>query len=462
MLARRRFGMGLAAAVGGMAAMLFAAVPNAIAQEKVTVFAAASLKNALDAVNAACEAAVGEQATVSDAASSALAKQIEECAPADASISADLDWMKYLSDKKLTKPETEVKLLGNKIVLVAPADSKAEAKIEKGFDLAALIGDGKLAMGDVKAVPAGKYGKAALELLGVWPSVEGKVAQAENVRAALKFVSTGEAREPINVVVLGGGYAGVLAANHLRVNADVAITLINPRPEFVERIRLHQFITGSDYAVVNYADVLSDDVRLLVDTAELIDAASRTVTLGSGDTIGYDYLIYAVGSTGAALTVPGAAEFAHPISELESTPRRQPWPRFTPAHRWWSSARGRRASRSPPSREQRAADAGVRRRPRPVLQRVGAPVGVEGAANRVCRMKPLVELPHDLPDIRDRGDCATSSCAKIIPAFIDRRSFQAPVELGFQAQKNLRTSQDTPIFSAWYKRSYPVHACGGT
>ncbi|MCW2512378.1 MAG: FAD-dependent pyridine nucleotide-disulfide oxidoreductase [Mycobacterium sp.] len=123
--------------------------------------------------------------------------------------------------------------------------------------------------------------------------------------------------EPINVVVVGGGYAGVLAANHLRLNAGVAITLINPRPEFVERIRLHQFITGSDDAVVDYADVLADDVRLLVDTAERIDAASRTVTLGSGDTIGYDYLIYAVGSTGAAVTVPGAAEFAHPVSEFE-------------------------------------------------------------------------------------------------------------------------------------------------
>ncbi|MDT5335664.1 MAG: hypothetical protein QOD90_1169 [Mycobacterium sp.] len=120
-----------------------------------------------------------------------------------------------------------------------------------------------------------------------------------------------------NVVVIGGGYAGVIAANHLRLNADVAITLINPRPEFVERIRLHQFITGSDDAVVDYADVLSDDVRLLIDTAELIDAAARTVLLGSGDTVRYDYLIYAVGSTGAALTVPGAAEFAYPISELE-------------------------------------------------------------------------------------------------------------------------------------------------
>jgi NADH dehydrogenase len=120
-----------------------------------------------------------------------------------------------------------------------------------------------------------------------------------------------------NVVVIGGGYAGVIAANHLRLNPDVAITQINPRPQFVERIRLHQLVTGSDDAVVNYSDVLGADVRLVVDTAERIDAAARTVTLGSGGTIGYDYLIYAVGSTGAALTVPGAAEFAHPISELE-------------------------------------------------------------------------------------------------------------------------------------------------
>jgi NADH dehydrogenase FAD-containing subunit len=103
----------------------------------------------------------------------------------------------------------------------------------------------------------------------------------------------------------------------LRLNANVAITLINPRPQFVERIRLHQLVTGSDDAVVDYADVLGADVRLLVDTADHIDATSRTVTLGSGDTVSYDYLIYAVGSTGAALTVPGAAEFAYPISDLE-------------------------------------------------------------------------------------------------------------------------------------------------
>lgn len=177
----------------GLAAMLMVVVPAAYADNKVVVFAAASLKEGLDAVNKACEADVGEVATISYAASSALARQIESGAPADVFISADLDWMKYLSDRKLTKPETEMKLLGNQIVLVAPRDSKVETRIEKGFDLAGLVGDGKLAMGDVKAVPAGKYGKAALESLGVWSSVKGKVAQAENVRAALKLVSTGEA-----------------------------------------------------------------------------------------------------------------------------------------------------------------------------------------------------------------------------------------------------------------------------
>jgi molybdate transport system substrate-binding protein len=187
------FGLKALVTAGGMAAATMAAVPAAQANDEMVVFAAASLKNALDAVNAACEPEVGEAAKISYAASSALAKQIEEGAPADVFISADLNWMKYLSEKNLTRADTEVQLLGNRIVLVAPKDSKAEVKLEKGADLAAVIGDGRLAMGDVKAVPAGKYGKEALESLGLWSSVEGKLAQAENVRAALKLVATGEA-----------------------------------------------------------------------------------------------------------------------------------------------------------------------------------------------------------------------------------------------------------------------------
>ncbi|MBI2720256.1 MAG: molybdate ABC transporter substrate-binding protein [Rhizobiales bacterium] len=169
------------------------AVSTAGAAERLTVFAAASLKTALDAVAAAWTAETSREVSISYAASSALAKQIEAGAPADIFISADRDWLNYLADRKLLKDGSEVDLLGNEIVLVAPKDSKVETTIAAGFPLAALIGGGRLAMADVKAVPAGKYGKAALASLGVWPSVESRIAQAENVRAALKLVATGEA-----------------------------------------------------------------------------------------------------------------------------------------------------------------------------------------------------------------------------------------------------------------------------
>ncbi|GMB82071.1 molybdate ABC transporter substrate-binding protein [Shinella zoogloeoides] len=174
----------------------FAAMPLALpaaAAEKVTVFAAASLKNALDAANTAWQKETGNETAVSYAASSALAKQIEAAAPADLFISADLAWMDYVAEKKLIKDDTRSNLLGNRIVLVAPKDKASTVDIKEGFDLAGLVGDGKLAMGAVDSVPAGKYGKAALEKLGVWSSVEGKVAGAESVRAALALVSRGEA-----------------------------------------------------------------------------------------------------------------------------------------------------------------------------------------------------------------------------------------------------------------------------
>ncbi|TFV61060.1 FAD-dependent oxidoreductase [Mycobacterium sp. PS03-16] len=124
-----------------------------------------------------------------------------------------------------------------------------------------------------------------------------------------------------HIVVIGGGYAGVMAANHLRTRSDVDITLVNARPQFVERIRLHQLLTGSDDAVVDFRDILGDGVRLVVDTAERIDARERTVALASGTTLRYDYLVYALGSTGGAMTVPGAAAHAHPIAEYEHAER---------------------------------------------------------------------------------------------------------------------------------------------
>jgi molybdate transport system substrate-binding protein len=157
------------------------------------VFAAASLKNALDAVNAQWQKETGKSAKISYAASSALAKQMEQGAPAQMFVSADLDWMDYVEKKGLIKPETRSNLLGNRIVLIAPKDQAAPVDIKPGFDLAKVIDDGRLAMANVDSVPAGKYGKAALEKLGVWASVSGRVAQAENVRAALLLVSRGEA-----------------------------------------------------------------------------------------------------------------------------------------------------------------------------------------------------------------------------------------------------------------------------
>jgi molybdate transport system substrate-binding protein len=159
----------------------------------LVVFAAASLKNALDAINAQWQKETGKSAKISYAASSALAKQIEQGAPAQMFISADLDWMDYVEKKGQIKPETRSNLLGNRLVLIAPKGKAAPIAIKPGLDLAKVLGDGRLAIANVDSVPAGKYGKAALEKLGVWASVSGRLAQAENVRAALLLVSRGEA-----------------------------------------------------------------------------------------------------------------------------------------------------------------------------------------------------------------------------------------------------------------------------
>lgn len=184
----------LAAALLGLAAP----APAAAQSGSVLVFAAASLKEALDGIAAQWRKETGKTAVISYAASPALARQIEQGAPAQIFMSADLDWMDYLAGKNLIKPETRSNLLGNRIVLIAPKSSSAAVSIERGFPLASLLGDGRLAMADVRAVPAGKYGKAALESLGVWNSVAGRVVQAENVRVALILVARGEA--PLGIV----------------------------------------------------------------------------------------------------------------------------------------------------------------------------------------------------------------------------------------------------------------------
>jgi molybdate transport system substrate-binding protein len=178
---------------------LGATAHSAAAQGKdVVVFAAASLKNALDDVAGQWQRTTGKKAVISYAGSNTLIKQIEQGAPADIFISADVGWMDYGQQKGLIKPDTRSNLLGNRLVLIAPKDSSVSVNIRPGFDLAALLKGGRLAMANVDAVPAGRYGKAALEKLGAWDGVKDKLAQAENVRAALVLVARGEA--PLGIV----------------------------------------------------------------------------------------------------------------------------------------------------------------------------------------------------------------------------------------------------------------------
>jgi molybdate transport system substrate-binding protein len=175
------------------------AMTTAVQAADVTVFAAASLKDALDDAAKVYEAKTGHKVVISYAASSALAKQIEGGAPADMFFSADLDWMDYLQQKNMLDTASRRTLLGNTLVLIAPKDSTVSLPIEKNFPLLQALGaDGKLAMASVDSVPAGKYGKAALIYLGVWEAVAPRVAQAENVRAALAFVARGET--PLGIV----------------------------------------------------------------------------------------------------------------------------------------------------------------------------------------------------------------------------------------------------------------------
>ncbi|ACK49041.1 molybdenum ABC transporter, periplasmic molybdate-binding protein [Methylocella silvestris BL2] len=159
-----------------------------------TVFAAASMKTALDAIAASWTAQNGKAPVLVYGSSAVLAKQIEQGAPADIFISADLNWMDYLDKAKLLRAGTRRAFLGNELVLVEPADQKTTLKIESGFDLAGLTGAGKIAVCTITSCPGGVYGKESLVALGVWDKVEPKLAQSDNIRAALNLVARGEAR----------------------------------------------------------------------------------------------------------------------------------------------------------------------------------------------------------------------------------------------------------------------------
>jgi molybdate transport system substrate-binding protein len=201
-----RMNHSLIAALGALLALTPHAPVRAQAQS-VTVFAAASLKTALDDIAAQWQKETGKTARISYAASGPLAKQIEAGAPADIFISADVAWMDYAAERKLIKAETRRNLLGNALVLVAPADSKAQPmEINAQSDLSGLLSrDGRLAMGDPRSVPAGSYGRKALTSLGLWDEVKDRIAQTESVRATLIFVARGEA--PLGIVYRSDAHA---------------------------------------------------------------------------------------------------------------------------------------------------------------------------------------------------------------------------------------------------------------
>jgi len=195
-----------------------------------TIFAAASLKNALDAVVAAYRSKTGGDATISYAGSLALAKQIESGGPAEMFIAADAASMDYLAEKNLIQPKTRFNLLGNTLVLIAPRESKLEKVALAKDAFAAAIGSGKIVTGDVAAVPVGKYAKAALEKLGLWTVAEPHFAFTDNVRSALMFVAREEA--PLGIVYLTDAksepkvkvVATFPAASHPAIVYPVALT----------------------------------------------------------------------------------------------------------------------------------------------------------------------------------------------------------------------------------------------
>ena len=168
------------------------ALPASARAEDITVFAAASLKNALDSIAADWQKQTGNSVVISYESSAKLAKQIEQGAPADLFISASKQWMDTLADENLINTDSRKDILGNTLVLIA-AGKAAPVKISKDLDLKGLLGDGKLSMAGVESVPAGQYGKQALESLGLWASIKANVAQSDNVRAALALVAAGEA-----------------------------------------------------------------------------------------------------------------------------------------------------------------------------------------------------------------------------------------------------------------------------
>ena len=236
-----------------IAGLVLLAPARLAAQETIVVFAAASLKNTIDDVNAAFSKQAGLKVTASYAASSALARQIEQGAAADIFISADREWMDYAEQKQLIRPDTRADLLGNRLVLVAHKNAKiSEIAIGENFDLAALAGDGRIAIADTRAVPAGKYARQALEKLGAWAKATPKLAMTENVRAALAFVARGEA--PL----------GIVYETDARIEPQVKIIGRFPESSHAPIVYPVAMTTRATLSALSYLDFLrSNDARTI-------------------------------------------------------------------------------------------------------------------------------------------------------------------------------------------------------
>ena len=239
-MVRRRELIGLVAVL----ALLWGVAVSGARAGEVTVFAAASLKDAMDQIAQGYEASQGQRVVVSLAGSSALARQIEYGAPADVFLSANVQWMDYLENKGLIETASRIDLLGNQLVLVAPKGRAASESTVDGAATRALLGDGRLAMALVDAVPAGQYGKAALEALGIWDALRDRVAQVDNVRAALALDNVTNST-PLNYTICGmldggGFYHGWSAAN-VAANAKSLPNLVGRFTRIVREILQAKF-----------------------------------------------------------------------------------------------------------------------------------------------------------------------------------------------------------------------------
>lgn len=219
---------------GALAALfafaLAALAPQPALAQPLRVFAASSLTDALSEAGRAYAAAGHPAPVFNFASSSVLARQIDQGARADIFVSADEPWMDYLAERRLIDVSTRVSFLSNRLVLVSPADRPLHVQLRSGFDLAGALDGGRLAMGNPDSVPAGRYGRAALQSLGMWGSVEGAVVRAENVRAALRFVELGEAAAGVvyrtDALIAGDRVriAGEFpAASHPRISYPMAV-----------------------------------------------------------------------------------------------------------------------------------------------------------------------------------------------------------------------------------------------